>query len=239
MKNNYDRVKEQVEYFEERILINFDKHFNYLVLEDFYTGGSNDRIEDEWFYEEYFEQYENDIIHLLLDIEQEDERFYDFQLRLIRLKRIIDNKLIKIGKASNELNPIRQSRINYFLLKDNISEEIFINILFEELISKKFIDCTKDEFSTLFSNSKKRIKIQWKGTELQITLLINSLLEYFDTDVGKQHFKLIEINFINKKGNNFKHKQLGSVYHEKLDTIASNETILKIIKKMSTHLQLS
>uniref|UniRef100_UPI00227C1012 hypothetical protein n=1 Tax=Sinomicrobium oceani TaxID=1150368 RepID=UPI00227C1012 len=140
MKYTYSEVKEKVEYLEERILHNFDKYLNYLVLEDFYDGGYEERIDDEWFYEEYFESYEKDIINLLLEIGEEDKEYYDFQLRLIRLKRIIDTKLNKLSKAPGETEPVRRSRISYFILDKKIKKDEFIESLYNGLSIKNFIE---------------------------------------------------------------------------------------------------
>ncbi|PIE50510.1 MAG: hypothetical protein CSA38_02620 [Flavobacteriales bacterium] len=236
---NKSEIKKLVEHFEDKVLINFDTHLSYLVLEDFYSGGYNDRIEDEFFYDEYFKKYEKNIISLLLHIEYKmDSDYMDFKIRLIKLKRIIDNHFIKIGKSPTQIRPIRQSRITYFHLKDNIDKNKFVSLLYDELTSKNFIDCPVQVFEELFNEMPNRFKVQWIGTELQLTLLVNSLLGYFDSDVSKQHYKLTTNLFVNKKGNDFKPKQLSSVYTEKVDLIKPNDPVHKIIEKISTHLPL-
>ncbi|MFV0304290.1 MAG: hypothetical protein ACK5IC_02255 [Moheibacter sp.] len=237
---NKSEVKKLVEYFEDKVLTNFDTHFSWLVLEDFYGGGYKDRIEDEFFYDEYFEQYEESIINLLLHIEDEmDSDYMDFKIRLIKLKRLIDNHLIKIGKSPTHIKPIRQSRITYFHLKDKIDRTKFITLLYDELTSKNFIDCSFEIFEQLFSETPNRIKVQWKGTEKEITYLINGILWCFDDGVGKTHFKLIEILFINRFGSPFKNDQLNSFYYGKSDEILPKDSIYKVVNKIDTDLSLT
>lgn len=232
-------VKKLVEYFEDKIVNNFETHFSHLVLDDFYGGGYRDRIEDEFFYDEYFEQYEENIINLLLEIENEtSSEFMDFKLRLIKLKRIIDTRLVKLNfNNSNYTNssPKRQTRINFFLLKDTINKEEFITLFYTELINKKFIDCSKEKFLQLFEDSKNKQKIQWRGTELQLTFIINSLLRYFDFDLNKKHYKLMATHFINRFGNHFKPDQLCSVYSDKCNNIEPKESIVELVNKIDTH----
>ncbi|NIK91166.1 hypothetical protein GZ212_03290 [Mangrovimonas sp. CR14] len=229
-----------VEYYEDRIIYNFEKYFNELVLDDFYGGGFRDRIEDSFFYDEYYEQFEEEIIELLLKIKNIDNsEFEDLRLRLIKLKRIIDTKLIEIGKSPSQNKPVRESRIGYFMIKDNINSKELISVLYEELKSKKLVECSKEDFESLFKVTKQGNKIQWKGTERQITYLICSLLAYFDNEIGSRHFKLIESLFTNKSGKTFKSKQLSSVYHEKADSIPPNDKIVKIVNNISTHFPLT
>lgn len=232
-----EELKKLVEYFEERVLTKFDYHFNKLILEDYYEGGYEMRIEDEWFYEEYFEQYEDNIINLLMSIEDED--YYDYKLRLIRLKRIIDTKLSKfnkeVEKVDNSNPPTKQTRINHFLLLTTIDKVDFILKLHTNLTTHNFIECNIEEFSEMFSKKSTVNKIHWKGNEHQITHLINHLINFMDKEVNNNKLKLITLYFINKYGNRFKAKQLGTVYSEKKDLLPMDDPIINICQEMSTH----
>lgn len=234
-------VEERVIFYEKRILTEFEKYFSYLILEDFYTGGYEDRISDEWFYEEYFEQYESGIISLLLEIEHENEEFYDFQLRLIKLKRIIDTKLLSIKSDSGNEDNIptkRQPRISYFILNDNIDKNSFIRNLYQELIDKSFVNCDSESFDKIFNPNLENNsieKIQWLGTELQITYFVNQLMEFLDKEIHQRKYKLIESFFLNKKGNKFNPKQLASVYTDKKEFTPNDDSIKYIMEKMSTY----
>jgi hypothetical protein len=226
-----DELKKLVEYYEERILTKFDYHFNKLVLEDFYEGGYEMRIEDEWFYDEYFDKYEDGIINLLKEIE--DDEYHNYKLRLIKLKRTIDNHLTKLNKEPNS-TPIRQSRISYFILLSNIDKNKFTDLLHSKLTSHNYIECTLDNFIQLFQKNTEIDKVKWKGNELQITYLFNHLIKYMDKEVNNSKYKLIQTYFNNKSGNNFKAKQIGSVYAEKKDIFPSDDPILMVLKEMST-----
>ncbi|QMU63035.1 MAG: tyrosine-type recombinase/integrase [Flavobacteriaceae bacterium] len=208
-------VKKKVEYFEDRILHNFETHFSYLVLDDFYGGGHRDRISGEWFYDEYFEQYENDIIELLLKIEHKDEKYYDFQLRLIKLKRIIDTKLSKIENNNDTTNPLRINRKKSFLLNPDLNKKEFINFLYKVLIKNKLIDEKNDDFKFHFENQWDK-KIQWLGTEFQITNLIDLLIEnnYLNNETKRFRHQLVIHHFINKNGEPFKNNQLSKALSE-------------------------
>ncbi len=237
-----EKVKQLVEYLEDRIVNNFETHFSYLVMEDFYEGGYNERTEDEFFYEEYFEQYENGVINLLLEIEDEMAiEFMNLKIRLIKLKRIIDTKLVNI---SNEEEPteikksLRHSIASYFLIKDRYDKKEFVSLLHSILTSKSYIESSLNDFEKLFEETGIKEKILWKGTELEITYLISSLLRFFDNSTGKRYFKLIENSFKNKSGNDFNSRQLSSVYYDKSDKIVSTDSIYKVVSEISTHFSL-
>lgn len=234
-----NEVKKLVEYFEDRIINKFDEHFNYLVLEDFYSsGGDVGRLNDEWFYEEYFSRYEEDIIELLNDINFDDENYFDFQLRLIKLKRIIDTKISKVKKDDNVGIPARKSRSTSFIINPKIDNHKFIKSLYKSLKSNNFISDSEEQFNLIFNDKfYPNDKIHWKGTELEITTLFNSIIENncFDEEIKKFKFKSISKYFTNKKGNDFRPSQLNSVYHEKKDMILDDNPIFKVISEMSTY----
>ncbi|TVZ48654.1 hypothetical protein [Olleya sp. Hel_I_94] len=231
------KVKELVEYFEDRIIKNFETHFSYLVLEDFYSGGYDDRIEDEFYYDEYYSKYESDITNLLLEIEDDmSSEFMNLKLRLIKLKRIIDTRLSKI--ESNINPPLRSKKRNVqFILSSKIDKQEFIKTLHNQLIEYKLIDTDFNNFEKHFDKDWED-KIQWKGTELQIANLITKLIDNTFLDIETQNFKnkLITAHFINKKGNNYKEKQLSSVLAEKKDYIPDDDVTIKIIQELSTNL---
>lgn len=210
-----EEIRQLVEYFEDKILINFEKHFNSLVLEDFYTGGFEERINDEFFYEEYYSKYEQQIINLLLDIENETSSdIYDLKLRLIKLKRLIDTRLSNVAIKTDE-KPLRTTRKRQFIVNSNINKEKFIKTLYNQLIHYKLIDIIFEDFEIHFGNDWVN-RIQWLGTELQITNLITLLIEnkYLTTETKRFKHKLITSHFTNKKGETFKENQLSSVFAE-------------------------
>lgn len=233
---DYSDINSKVIFFEDRILYNFDKYFNYLVLEDFYTGGHEDRIDDEWFYEEYFEEYEKGLINLLMDIEDKGEEYYNLQLRLIKLKRIIDTKLNKINKNDEESYPKRRKRISYLILNENIDSDRFIELLYNKLNHKNFINCSISDFRNLFTDVSERKKIQWTGTESQITFFINKLIIFLDKESGNNKYELITRLFINRNSKKFKPKQLSTVYSERGENIASDDPLRDLFKYMSTNI---
>lgn len=226
-------IEKIVNYLEDRIITNFEKHFNQLVIEDFYEGGFDQRIEDEFFYDEYFSRYENKIINTLLFLEDDmSEESQNFKLRLIKMKRIIDNNLSKIPK-DEELNLFRHNRNSQFLLNQKLDNSKTIEELHNQLYSNKLIDSTLDNFKSHF-NKNWDLKIQWLGTELQIVNFINLLIENDILDKETQNFKykLIASHFTNKKGNNFNEKQLGSVYSDKKEMIPTDDITFTIIKNL-------
>lgn len=238
---NLKEVKELVEFYEDRIVNQFEEHFSNLVLEDFYSGGCDvGRIEDEFFYEEYFSRYEGGIIDLLNEIDFDDEEYYDFQLRLIKLKRIIDTKLSKVKLDNDDSSNVnRVSRTSTFIINPKLDKVGFIKNLYDSLIKYHFISNNEDEFNLLFeSNINPTKRIHWKGTELQITTLISKLidLKLFDIELNNYKFKLISTFFINKSGRDFRSKQLGSVYAEKKDSLPEDDSIFSIIEEMSTNI---
>lgn len=221
-------IKQLVEYFEDRIVKNFETHFSYLVLEDFYDGGFEDRIEDEFFYEEYFSRYESKIIDLLLLIESNEDNIYiDFKLRLIKLKRIIDNYLLKSDETTDKKH--RVPRAKKFLFTDYK----ILDTLYSKLFENKLIELSNNNFKDILSN-KSDDKIQWLGTEIQITNLINLLIihNHLDGENSNQKYLLISHYFINKQNNSFRPKQLAAVYSEKVSSIPADDIINKIV----THL---
>lgn len=234
-----NEVKKLVEYFEDRIINKFDEHFSNLVLEDFYSdGGDVGRIEDEWFYEEYFSRYEEDIIELLNDINFDDKNYFNFQLRLIKLKRIIDNKLSEITREEDKNNLKRSERVDSFLLNSKIeNEDLVIKNLYNELILKNLIQTKLESFQLLFKyNSNPISKIQWRGTEPQITYLITHLIgKILSSEIQKHKLKLISKYFTNKNGGDFKPKQLSSAYRRAIINFPHEDPILDIIKKVSTN----
>ncbi len=235
---DYQEIEKQIEYYEDRIIINFDKYFSELIMMDFYEGGFDDRLSDELYFEEYYEKYENGIINLMFEIEAE-EKYYEFRLRLIKLKRIIDNKLHNLNNEEEnnviKIKPIRQLRISYFKLLTKVNMDLFINKLHSQLQLHNFIQCEISDFKMLFLKEGIKNKIQWKGTELQITSLINELMKYFDPEVDNYKFKVIVNHFINKSTKVFNSKQLASVYADKKEFLPNNDPIRFILKEMSTH----
>lgn len=223
-----EEIRQLIEYFEERILNNFETHFSYLVLEDFYTGGSEDRIKDEFFYEEYFSRYESKIIDLLLLIENKEDNVYnDFKLRLIKLKRIIDNYLLKSDETTDKEH--RVPRAKKFLFNDSNT----LDTLHSKLIENKLIELSDNNFKDILSN-KSDEKIQWLGTEIQITNLINLLIahNHLDGENSTQKYSLISHYFTNKQNKPFRAKQLAAVYSDKSSSIPYDD----IINKLVTHL---
>lgn len=235
----FDEIKKLVEYYEDRIIINFEEYFSRLVLMDFYEGGFEDRIEDGLYYQEYFEQYENGIIKLLILIENEfDKEHDDLKMRLIKMKRIIDTKLSQIELISDGEKPLRiKKRNNQFLVSSKIDKEEFVQNLYEKLHLNNLINTTFENFKNHFSE-KGHDKIQWLGTELQITNLISSLIEkqFLDPETVNFKNKLIASHFENKNKKLFKEKQLGAVYSEKKESIPKDDIINKIIEEISAHL---
>jgi len=215
-----EELKQLVEYFEDRILNNFEKHFSSLVLEDFYDGGFEERIKDEFFYEEYFSQYEQNIINLLLQIENEtSSEFIDFKLRLIKLKRIIDTRLLSSEiEMKQDLLKTGNKRNTQFLLNQNLDKEIFIKKVYDLLLINKLIDCSYVEFRTHFDNTWEG-KIKWLGTILQITNFITLLIEnnYLLDETKRFKNKLILTHFNNSKGEQFISNRLSSVFSDKKD----------------------
>lgn len=232
-----EKIKQLIDYYEEKIITKFDDNFNELVLMDFYEGGFEDRIEDEFFYEEYFSRYEQGIIELLLFIEDNfEEEYKNFKLRLIKMKRIIDNHLSKIPKPFNE-ESLRIRRKSRFLLSSKIEKEKFINILYMKLKENQLINIDENEFAKHFTTNWDN-KILWLGTELQLSNLIYLLIKdgYLDSETETFRHKLTSTHFLNKKGNEFKEKQLGAVFSEKKETIAKDDVIIKIMYEMSNEL---
>lgn len=231
---NSNEIKKLVEYYEDKILTNFEINFNELVLMDFYEGGFEDRIEDEFFYEEYFSRYEQGIIDLLFSIENKfDEETQNLKLRLIKLKRIIDNNLAKSIKVDNNKD-FRVKRKSQFLLNQTVDKEGFIELLYSKLTDNKLINISINDFKKHFTLDWDS-KIQWLGTELQLTNLIYLLIKdkYLESETETFRHKLVCTHFINKGGKDFKEKQLGAVFSEKKDTIANDDVIFKIIYEMS------
>lgn len=232
---NFEEIKKQVEYLEDRVITNFAKYFSYLVLEDFYEGGYTDRIEDEFFYEEYFSRYEDEIINLLLSIGDEfDGEYPDLKLRLIKMKRVIDNHLSKISNDI-ENNSYRHNRTSNFLLSQKLDKEKFIDFLYNQLINNKLINASLKDFKNHFETEWNN-KIQWLGTELQLVNLITLFIEneYLDSETVRFKNKLIASHFINKKGNPFIEKQLGSVFSDKKDSMF-NDVTNTIMDEISTN----
>lgn len=232
-----EEVKKLVEYFEDRIIINFEKHFNQLVIMDFYEGGYNNRIEDEFFYDEYFEKYEKGVIDLLLLIENEfSDEYQDFKFRLIKMKRVIDNHLTKINDDV-VIENFKHTRNTQFLLNQNFNSENIINSLYNQLTINKLIDINLEDFKNHF-NDIWNVKIKWLGTELQITNLINLLIknDILDKETSNNKYLLIKNHFVNKNNKTFNSKQLGAVYSEKNESIPKDDIIYKIMDEISTHL---
>ncbi len=226
-------IEKIVSYLEDRIITNFEKHFSQLVLMDFYEGGYNDRIEDEFFYDEYFSRYENKVIDVLLFLEDDkSEVSQNFKIRLIKMKRIIDNYLSKIPKDV-ETNSFRHIRNSQFLINQKLDKSKTIKNLHNQLYINKLIDLSFEDFKSHFDKNWDS-KIQWLGTELQIVNLINLLIDKNILDKETQNFKykLITSHFINKKGNIFIEKQLGSVYSEKREMIPNDDIIFSIINSL-------
>ena len=220
-KMKFKDIKKQVDYLEDRVINNFDKYFSQLVLLDFYEGGFEDRLEDSLFYEEYFSDYESTIIDLLFHIKEESNvESLDLKLRLIKMKRIIDTYLSKvINNESDVDNPNikrKHNRNSNFLLNQNLDTEKLIEFVHKQLFTNKLIDISLNNFKSHFKNEWDS-KIQWLGTELQLTNFITLLIEneYLDSETKRFKNKLIALHFTNKKGNSFNEKQLGSVFSDK------------------------
>ncbi|WP_139958352.1 hypothetical protein [Flavicella sediminum] len=230
-------IKTLVENFEDKIIHNFETHFSYLVLEDFYDGGYEDQIEDSFYYEEYFSRYSNDIINLLLETEDNmTSEFMEIKIRLIKLKRIIDTRLSKIKTNNN--NPSRtKTRNTQFIFNSNINKENIINLIYTLLLNNKLINEDEDTFKSHFETNWDS-KIRWLGTEIQLTHLITLLIEnnILDNETQNFKYKVISSHFINKKENPYKEKQLSSVLADKRVMIPNDDITFKIIQEISTHL---
>jgi len=86
-----DDLERKVKFYEGRVLTNFDIHFNQLVLEDFYGGGYELRIEDEWFLEEYFNKYEDEIYYKIIPVD------FDFNKCLSPKRIFFGHRLLPLG----------------------------------------------------------------------------------------------------------------------------------------------
>jgi hypothetical protein len=84
-------------------------------------------------------------------------------------------------------------------------------------------------------------KIQWLGTEIQISNFFSRLinLKILDPETDNFRNKLIATHFLNKNNNSFKEKQLGAVYSEKKEFIPTDDVTNKIIREISTHFKLT
>lgn len=250
----YREVKALVEYYEERIKTNFDYYFNQLVLMDFFESDCECTSEDVSYYQAYFSEYNEALVYILIEIKDEGEEFYDLKLRLIHLKRIIDNKIALIPKGdlidfeesqhihlpslNNKSNPFNKGRDESFIINPKIDQQKFIKTLHKHLAEYNFITDSYERFKSIFEKPfYPTSKVIWCGTELQITYLISSLIDngLFDIEVGNYKFKLISICFKNKKENDFRPKQLGTVHSEKKHFLAEDDAIRTVINEMSTH----
>jgi hypothetical protein len=166
------KIRELVNHYEDKIITNFEENFSRLVLEDFYEGGFEERIEDEFYYEGYFRTYEQGIINLLLEIEDcFDDECQSMKLRLIRMKRKIDTYMSKVKKTEDEEVSFKYKRKSQFLLNSNIDQEFFIKTLHQKLSENKLLVDDFETFKKHFSIDWDK-KIQWLGTELQLSNLI-------------------------------------------------------------------
>lgn len=238
-----EEIKRFVGYLEDRIIINFEQYFSELILMDFYEGGFEARLSDELYFEEYFEQHESDIINLLLLIENEfDDEYENLKMKLIKMKRIIDTKLSMVSLESDNEKKIRTlSRRNIsFLINTEINKEEFIQTLFKKLTLNNLINSTSENFKNHFSDNWNE-KIQWLGTEIQISNFFSRLinLKILDPETDNFRNKLIATHFLNKNNNSFKEKQLGAVYSEKKEFIPTDDVTNKIIREISTHFKLT
>lgn len=227
-------IKELVNHFEEKIITKFEENFSELVLSDFYGGGYDERIEDEFFYDEYFEMFEEDIINLLRYIEDcYDDEYFELKIRLIKMKRKIDTYMCKLEKRNSNDGSLRVNRKSQFILNNKIVKEYFIEILHDKLIQNKLISDDLKTFRKHF-DIKWDDKIQWLGTEIQICNLFHLLIENKFLRIETQNFKhkLVCNHFINRKGNVFKEKQLGSVFSDKKVLIPDDDVIIKIIEEL-------
>lgn len=242
----YKKAKNEVQYLEDKIVTDFETKFSYLVLEDFYEGGYEDITEDEFFYEEYFMRYHDRVVELLLEFEDNmEENFMELKIRLIKLKRIIDTKISSIEKAEDDIHqeigkPKRIKNPNaQFLLNKNFDKDSFLSLLHKNLLDKELIEVDLNEFSSHFTNTWE-CKILWKGTEKQITNLINLLIEnkYLRQKCNQFKYKIICSHFINKYGNSFKGKQLSKVYSFEKENMFEDVTN-EIFDNISTNLTLT
>jgi hypothetical protein len=234
----YKKAKIEVEYLEDKIVKDFETRFSYLVLEDFYEGGYEDITEDEFFYEEYFMKYHYRIVELLLELEDNmAEKFMELKIRLIKLKRIIDTKISHLLQKKESAKPSRIKQPKpQFIINSNIESNNFIKALYDSLKSKKLINVNEEEFNLHFGN-KWENKIQWFGTQLQITCLVSKLIErnFLHIETSNYKYKLIVSHFYNKSGKPFKAKQLGSIWSDKKEMLPIDDKIVNIIEEISTH----
>ena len=125
----------------------------------------------------YFRTYEQGIINLLLEIEDcFDDECQSMKLRLIRMKRKIDTYMSKVKKTEDEEVSFKYKRKSQFLLNSNIDQEFFIKTLHQKLSENKLLVDDFETFKKHFSIDWDK-KIQWLGTELQLSNLILLLIQ--------------------------------------------------------------
>lgn len=243
----FKEIENSTKTLKDKLVTNFEYHFNKFLLQDFYEDGWESDIDkfDEYL---YFDNFSEKVNHLLFNIEElypyntipDFDSYFnnlpddvkEIQIELISLKRLIDSKSLKIiNERTNEL--INGERSTSILINLNINRDKFIQTLYNLLFENKLIAVNSETFNTHFDKQWTRAK--WLGTEIQITTLVSNLIEnkYLDAETQNFKYKIISSHFLNKKGKPFNEKQLGAVYSEKKAIIPTDDIIFKIITEMS------
>ncbi|WP_400070392.1 hypothetical protein [Zobellia russellii] len=225
----FEEIDAKIKRLEKNIITDFEERLIYKRLEDFYEVSSDydTRVPDEFYYMELLIIDEDEVISLLDEIRYCDKTFHSLQYRLIKLKRIIDNRLANTSEELITIDSRKQRRISHFQLDSSINIKDFTDNLYGYLRKYHFIECLKDEFQSIFERGETKFKIKWLGTELELTSLINKLIEYnlLEKETHSYKYHLIAKYFINKRNNQFKEKQLSSVYSEKKDSLSFENPI--------------
>ena len=180
----------------------------------------------------YFDQ--KDIDHIF----KEDISFEIDNQNKHEIKHYSSIKLhneIQLNKAEKEEILIPENRIKSFFIHHDIDKDKFIEKLYNLLQEYKFIESDLNSFKSIFLDDYRVAKkIEWKGTEIQITMFIATLIDndFLDAEVNKFKYLLLGNYFLNRKGQEFTAKQLGSVYSRNKNAFPNDDSILKIINQL-------
>ena len=215
-------VKSKLEQLKEKVVSKRDYHFREFILEDIFDAGEVDYIvgDNEWYL--YWMSRANDIKGLLdymiskynSKLKGHDKLLNDcMEIKLIIDKNLkenpyyIEEEVLADMGVEVEGEPLH----NYLNIPNEEKKEVLVTSLLNALSNKGYIKNNQPDFIKHFNPYSGNLsKIQWYGTEVQITALFLYLVKKGVIDRSYEYRipSTIPNHFINKKGKDFNDRQL-------------------------------
>ncbi len=223
-------INETLETLKDKCIDKVEENFNLYLLNDLSEAGEVNQLFDSYNWYLYYLECAWDLNALINEL-LKNKNAQELLLKSIKLKRIIDERLLFFGDKKNDIIEAdlgfdsSQNISQVISFTDKINDiELFAEKLFNALIEKKWIKSTFEEFTSNFFNSENQTPIVWIAAQYKLIAWFKYMVDekYFLLN-DKNVSKVIKYHFrINNAQTKLNLQSIKSTYSSEIDNLNSN-----------------